>query len=161
MAIYCGGPFSICVIHKEGLCPSSGDINRLMMMIWPYYAYALTRYKQPDSRTRAYSELHGNMEQYLAVRAYTRLLAQQRIHEFRLYAPTCASKNKFIKRSSETASRSNNRKRVDNAIPLARKYVWMYEHSSEMLWTCRNTGRIRKKANDYRARRTVPEAESL
>jgi hypothetical protein len=24
------GPFS-CIIHKEGLCPSSGDINRLMM----------------------------------------------------------------------------------------------------------------------------------
>jgi hypothetical protein len=23
---------SLCVIHKEGLCPSSGDINRLMMM---------------------------------------------------------------------------------------------------------------------------------
>jgi hypothetical protein len=27
------GPFSLCVIHKESLCPSSGDINRLMMMI--------------------------------------------------------------------------------------------------------------------------------
>jgi hypothetical protein len=27
------GPFSSCVIHKEGLCPSSGDINRLMMMM--------------------------------------------------------------------------------------------------------------------------------
>jgi hypothetical protein len=26
------GPFSLCVIHKEGLCPSSGDISRLMMM---------------------------------------------------------------------------------------------------------------------------------
>jgi hypothetical protein len=26
------GPFSLWVIHKEGLCPSSGDINRLMMM---------------------------------------------------------------------------------------------------------------------------------
>jgi hypothetical protein len=24
-------PFSLCLIHKEGLCPSSGDINRLMM----------------------------------------------------------------------------------------------------------------------------------
>jgi hypothetical protein len=23
----------MCVIHKEGLCPSSGDINRLMMMM--------------------------------------------------------------------------------------------------------------------------------
>jgi hypothetical protein len=22
------GPFSLCVIHKEGLCPNSGDINR-------------------------------------------------------------------------------------------------------------------------------------
>jgi hypothetical protein len=27
------GPFSLCVIHKEGLCPSSGDINRLMMIM--------------------------------------------------------------------------------------------------------------------------------
>jgi hypothetical protein len=25
------GPFSLCVIHEEGLCPSSGDINRQMM----------------------------------------------------------------------------------------------------------------------------------
>jgi hypothetical protein len=27
------GPFSVCLIHKEGLCPSSGDINRLTMMM--------------------------------------------------------------------------------------------------------------------------------
>jgi hypothetical protein len=27
------GPFCLRVIHKEGLCPSSGDINRLMMMM--------------------------------------------------------------------------------------------------------------------------------
>jgi hypothetical protein len=27
------GPFSFCVIHKESLCPSSGDMNGLMMMI--------------------------------------------------------------------------------------------------------------------------------
>jgi hypothetical protein len=27
------GPFFLCLIHKEGLCPSSGDINRLMMMM--------------------------------------------------------------------------------------------------------------------------------
>jgi hypothetical protein len=26
-------PFSLCVIHKKGLCPSSGDINRLMMIV--------------------------------------------------------------------------------------------------------------------------------
>jgi hypothetical protein len=25
-------PFSLWLIHKEGLCPNSGDINRLMMM---------------------------------------------------------------------------------------------------------------------------------
>jgi hypothetical protein len=29
-------PFSLCVIHKAGLCRSSGDINRLMMMIHIY-----------------------------------------------------------------------------------------------------------------------------
>jgi hypothetical protein len=28
------GPFSLCVIHKESLYSSSGDINRLMMMIY-------------------------------------------------------------------------------------------------------------------------------
>jgi hypothetical protein len=31
----CYGPFSLCVIHKVGLCPSSGNFNRLMMMIKP------------------------------------------------------------------------------------------------------------------------------
>jgi hypothetical protein len=25
-------PFSLCVIHKEGLCPSSGVFNKLMIM---------------------------------------------------------------------------------------------------------------------------------
>jgi hypothetical protein len=29
------GPFSLCVILKEGLCPSIRDINRLMMMMFP------------------------------------------------------------------------------------------------------------------------------
>jgi hypothetical protein len=27
------GPFSLCVIHKEDLCPSSGEFNRLMMLM--------------------------------------------------------------------------------------------------------------------------------
>jgi hypothetical protein len=27
------GPFSLCVLHKEGLCPSSGDINRVIIII--------------------------------------------------------------------------------------------------------------------------------
>jgi hypothetical protein len=27
------GPVTLCVIHREGLCPSSGDINQLMMMM--------------------------------------------------------------------------------------------------------------------------------
>jgi hypothetical protein len=27
------GPFSLCVIHNEGLCPISGDINRLMILM--------------------------------------------------------------------------------------------------------------------------------
>jgi hypothetical protein len=27
------GPFWFCVIHKKDRCPSSGDINRLMMMV--------------------------------------------------------------------------------------------------------------------------------
>jgi hypothetical protein len=31
------GPFSLWLIHKEGLCPSSRDINRLMMMMITFY----------------------------------------------------------------------------------------------------------------------------
>jgi hypothetical protein len=31
------GPFSLCVIHKERLFPSSGDINRLMVRVWQCY----------------------------------------------------------------------------------------------------------------------------
>jgi hypothetical protein len=27
------GPFSLCVIHEEGLCLSVGDINKLMMIL--------------------------------------------------------------------------------------------------------------------------------
>jgi hypothetical protein len=34
--VVCYDPFSLCVIHKEGLCPSSRDINRLMMMMKEY-----------------------------------------------------------------------------------------------------------------------------
>jgi hypothetical protein len=30
------GPFYLCVIHKESLSPSSGDINRLLMVILRY-----------------------------------------------------------------------------------------------------------------------------
>jgi hypothetical protein len=30
------GPF-LCVIHKEDLCHSNGDVNRLMMMMMCYY----------------------------------------------------------------------------------------------------------------------------
>jgi hypothetical protein len=31
------GQFSLCVIHKKALCPSCGDINRLMMIILLLY----------------------------------------------------------------------------------------------------------------------------
>jgi hypothetical protein len=31
------GLFSLCVIHMKGLCPSSVDINRLMMMNFTNY----------------------------------------------------------------------------------------------------------------------------
>jgi hypothetical protein len=30
------GPFSLCVIYKEGLCSSSGGINGLTMKLWGY-----------------------------------------------------------------------------------------------------------------------------
>jgi hypothetical protein len=37
------GPFSLWVIHKEGLCPSSGEINRLMVTLM--MMYNVTRYQ--------------------------------------------------------------------------------------------------------------------
>jgi hypothetical protein len=37
------GPFSLCVIHKDGLWPSIGNINRLMMMINSRYLTCMTR----------------------------------------------------------------------------------------------------------------------
>jgi hypothetical protein len=39
--VVCYGPFSLCVIHKKSLCPSSGHINRLMMMMKISKAIAL------------------------------------------------------------------------------------------------------------------------
>jgi hypothetical protein len=37
------GPFSLCVIHKEGLYPSSRDINRLMMKVNSTLSLIITR----------------------------------------------------------------------------------------------------------------------
>jgi hypothetical protein len=34
---------TLCVIHKEGLCPSSGDINRLMMIMTPLSGIRIRR----------------------------------------------------------------------------------------------------------------------
>jgi hypothetical protein len=36
------GLFSLCAIHEEGLCPSRGDINRLMMMMmWWWWTVSM------------------------------------------------------------------------------------------------------------------------
>jgi hypothetical protein len=41
---HCYGPFSLWVgIHKEGLCPSSGDINRLMIVMMFVHTLATPR----------------------------------------------------------------------------------------------------------------------
>jgi hypothetical protein len=51
------GPFSLCVIHKEGLCPSSRDINGLMKMACRFIKIflGLTIF---DSRSSCYYNLH-------------------------------------------------------------------------------------------------------
>jgi hypothetical protein len=36
------GPFSLCVIHKESLCLSSGDINNRLMMSWGERLFGLS-----------------------------------------------------------------------------------------------------------------------
>jgi hypothetical protein len=48
------GPFSLCVIHKEGLCSSSGDINRLMMKnrISIYFALFSSKIKLDPTQTK-------------------------------------------------------------------------------------------------------------
>jgi hypothetical protein len=56
------GPFSLNVIHKEGLCPSSGDINRLMM-ISSYCAYARATFRASKSE-RAYTALFRRLRLY-------------------------------------------------------------------------------------------------
>jgi hypothetical protein len=38
------GPFSLWLIHMEGLCPSSGDINRLMMMMMMTVVYPIVEH---------------------------------------------------------------------------------------------------------------------
>jgi hypothetical protein len=43
------GPFSLWVIYNEGLCPSSGDINRLMMVMNVFFI----RYLEAHLRLRA------------------------------------------------------------------------------------------------------------
>jgi serine/threonine protein kinase len=42
------GPFSLCVIHKEGLCHSSVDINRLMMMMMMMMMMYCAAYMAPE-----------------------------------------------------------------------------------------------------------------
>jgi hypothetical protein len=44
------GPFSLWVIHKEGLCPSSGDINRLMMMMMINFEHKSQNFTLSDGR---------------------------------------------------------------------------------------------------------------
>jgi hypothetical protein len=46
------GLFSLCVIHKEGLCPSSGDIDWLIMM--------MGRHGIPARVYEAYLHIHGD-----------------------------------------------------------------------------------------------------
>jgi hypothetical protein len=45
-------PFSLWVIHKEGLCPSSGDVNSLMMMVMKPLAscYIIVHLLEPPFR---------------------------------------------------------------------------------------------------------------
>jgi hypothetical protein len=38
----CYGPFFLSVIYKEGLCPSSGEVNRLMMTRKKYLFFIVT-----------------------------------------------------------------------------------------------------------------------
>jgi hypothetical protein len=52
------GPFSLWVIHKEGLCPSSGDINRLMMIMY-LLIYLCAGYVRPGHYHDWFYEVTG------------------------------------------------------------------------------------------------------
>jgi hypothetical protein len=63
------GPFNLCVIHKEGLCPSSGDIIMLMMMItnhsklWSNYTGVVQAYNYARTVSQKTKQVkHHNLE---------------------------------------------------------------------------------------------------
>jgi hypothetical protein len=55
------GPFFLCVLHKESLCPSSGDINRLMMNA-PSEAIIYNKFQgtMNDEKTHQNKRLNSN-----------------------------------------------------------------------------------------------------
>jgi hypothetical protein len=59
-------PFSLCVIHKEGLCPSSGDISMLMM-----WTFQISCWNLPCLRS---SRKWGNLESYAYLTVSTMLI---------------------------------------------------------------------------------------
>jgi hypothetical protein len=51
-------PFSLCIIHKEGLCPSSGDINRWMMITrLPYLLFSRSVWDRTKEKNPSLSSM--------------------------------------------------------------------------------------------------------
>jgi hypothetical protein len=88
------GPFSLYVIHKEGLCPSSGDINRLMMMmtiliiIYPFsyiYPFGITLTNNILLRNLLLCKHKQTLRHHLKIgaKAFTQIMPQKASYESR------------------------------------------------------------------------------
>jgi hypothetical protein len=64
------GPFSLWLIHKEGLCSSSEDINRLKMMMYIHIIHGIP-WPNTDGHFHALFELCGDHTRPLVRRVYT------------------------------------------------------------------------------------------
>jgi hypothetical protein len=73
------GPFCLCVIHKRGLCPSSGVINRLMMMMFVVSLNKMSHTTRgatslKTKRNSSFKLRHSNVTHYSPVNLRTYIL---------------------------------------------------------------------------------------
>jgi hypothetical protein len=64
------GPFSLSVIHKEILCPNSGDINRPMLMMKPYIVVAPAKFDMCTFLSICISYFYGNDIKFILQKFY-------------------------------------------------------------------------------------------
>jgi hypothetical protein len=74
-------PYSLRIIYKEGLCPSSGDINRLMLMIAFYInTYIPLTLKGVEEASQMFFRDAYIYQNYLAVRITDKQVARRLVY---------------------------------------------------------------------------------